>query len=884
VTGAGTSATSEPQAWPIVGRAHELEQISSARGGDGRHGMVLMGPAGVGKSRLARAAITEAGERGALVEWVHATRSAAAVPLGALAALLPTEVRSDDALELMRFSAAALRERAAGRPIVVGVDDAHLLDGTSAALILHLAITGAAFVVATVRTGEPCPDAVVSLWKDAGAARLELRPLSERETGQLAESALGGAVETPVLRWIYDSSRGNVLYLRELLRGALDSGALEQAAGLWRLSRRPPPSRSLSELVSARMTGLSSEVTRTLELLALGEPLRLAELLELVGLEALQEAESRGLISVSPPAEGGEVALAHPVYGDVIDAQMPGSRAHAARLQLAEVVGRRRPRSPGDALRIARWLLDAGEPIAPDVLVEAARAAIRAGDADFGARLAELALGAGTRTQAALLLARAHYVRRRYAQAEAALAEVEGSLTSADEAAEYLVQRIGILLWGLEQPQQARALLGRARTWWPDDEAWRARLNAMDLQVKTLSEGYAGSVEASAALLADPALSEATRERVRPVHLANLFYSGRAREAYELSLRLRPPVPIPGQAHEFTLMVAAAAGVESGEDWSELRAWASAALRDAVRVSDHFTAGVAATVLGYLDAFGGRYRDAQRWFAEAEAQLERHDAVGSLVAARLFRAKAAAETGDVATATELLDQVERAQPGVTTPALQLDRAIVRARVLRAGGDLDGARAELLGMLEACADMPLHTAKLLYAAMRAGAPARELAAPMAAARERSDARLVAAYARHVDARATGDGAALLETAEAFAAIGADRYASEAAADAASAFASAGRQDSARRAAARSRELHADQGGREPEIRGVDAADVLLTPREAQLVELAARGMSNAEIAERLVLSVRTVESHMYRAMQKLGVSDRRALRSPPPPSA
>ena len=248
MTGAGASATSEPQTWPIVGRADELAQISSARGGDGRRGMVLMGPAGVGKSRLARAAINEADERGALVEWVHATRSAAAIPLGALAALLPSEVRSDDALELMRFSAAALRERAAGRPIVVGVDDAHLLDGTSAALILHLAITGAAFVVATVRTGERCPDAVVSLWKDAGAARLELQPLSESETGVLAESALGGAVETAVLRWIYDSSRGNVLYLRELLRGALDSGALEQAAGLWRLSRRPPPNRSLSEL------------------------------------------------------------------------------------------------------------------------------------------------------------------------------------------------------------------------------------------------------------------------------------------------------------------------------------------------------------------------------------------------------------------------------------------------------------------------------------------------------------------------------------------------------------------------------------------------------------------------------------------------------------
>jgi DNA-binding NarL/FixJ family response regulator len=71
----------------------------------------------------------------------------------------------------------------------------------------------------------------------------------------------------------------------------------------------------------------------------------------------------------------------------------------------------------------------------------------------------------------------------------------------------------------------------------------------------------------------------------------------------------------------------------------------------------------------------------------------------------------------------------------------------------------------------------------------------------------------------------------------------------------------------------------QGGTSPPIRGVHEAATVLTAREAQLTELAARGLSNAAIADRLVVSIRTVESHLYRAMQKLGVSDRRELRSP-----
>jgi DNA-binding CsgD family transcriptional regulator len=51
---------------------------------------------------------------------------------------------------------------------------------------------------------------------------------------------------------------------------------------------------------------------------------------------------------------------------------------------------------------------------------------------------------------------------------------------------------------------------------------------------------------------------------------------------------------------------------------------------------------------------------------------------------------------------------------------------------------------------------------------------------------------------------------------------------------------------------------------------------LTAREAEIVALVRDDLSNREIASRLFLSVRTVESHLYRAMQKLGVSDRRSL--------
>jgi DNA-binding CsgD family transcriptional regulator len=52
---------------------------------------------------------------------------------------------------------------------------------------------------------------------------------------------------------------------------------------------------------------------------------------------------------------------------------------------------------------------------------------------------------------------------------------------------------------------------------------------------------------------------------------------------------------------------------------------------------------------------------------------------------------------------------------------------------------------------------------------------------------------------------------------------------------------------------------------------------LTPQELEIAEMAASGLSNREIGQRLFLSHRTIGSHLYRVFPKLGVTSRAQLR-------
>ena len=102
--------------WPLIGRDDELSELTAIVRSPARRSAVLAGPAGVGKSRLAVECLAEMERAGLPVARATATRSAAHLPFGALAALLPPaeEMASgapQDYAAFLRRCCSALAER-----------------------------------------------------------------------------------------------------------------------------------------------------------------------------------------------------------------------------------------------------------------------------------------------------------------------------------------------------------------------------------------------------------------------------------------------------------------------------------------------------------------------------------------------------------------------------------------------------------------------------------------------------------------------------------------------------------------------------------------------------------------------------------------------------
>jgi tetratricopeptide (TPR) repeat protein len=451
--------------WPLIGRERELEVVANALAtlsdtratGARAAGVLLAGPAGVGKTRLAGDFLAAAAGRGYPSARVFANRSARELPLGAFAPLLPPWQELPEPTELLPQAVAAVTERAEDQPLVLMVDDAHDLDPTSAALLLQVVVSGRVFVIVTVRTGEPVPDPVTRLWKDELVVRVELGPLDASEVARVLTRALEGPVDGGTVQALWNASGGNPLYLRELVTAAREEGALRELSGIWHLAGALPTSARLSELVGTRLAGLEEPAREAVEMVSLAEPLPLGVLEQTVGLGAVEGLEARGLLDVDgePPA----ARLAHPVYGEVVRAEMPSGRRRRLSRVLADQSEADRVPRPDDLVRIALWRIEAGDQPAPDLLVDAARQAHAASDWVLTARLARVARDAGGGAQAGHLLGKSLDTLGEHAEAEAVLAEAEAAAVGEGERVLVVAARADNLYRGLGRADEADRLL-----------------------------------------------------------------------------------------------------------------------------------------------------------------------------------------------------------------------------------------------------------------------------------------------------------------------------------------------------------------------------------------------------------------------------------------
>ncbi len=840
------------RSWPLTGRDEELRSIAAAIR-HGAAGIVVAGPAGVGKTRLAREALAVPMPRGRTVVWAHGSTAARPSPLGAFAGLL--DLPPGGAAETI---GRVLDQLARQRPLVLAVDDAHLLDEHSAIVLHRVVVRRLAPVVVTLRAGEPAPDTVTSLWKDDHLPRLDLAPLGVTDATGLVARVLGGPVDSTSAQRLWTLTQGSPLFLRHLLTGEVAAGRFAVTSGIWRWTSEPAISPQLADLLEREIGGLAAGVQEVVDLVALAEPVAVQTLSELTSPADVEQAEGRGLVRVDGPV----ARLAHPLYGEVRREVMGTLRARRLRGRVALTLD-----VAPDPIPKAVLTLDSDLSPDPVLFLQAAEAATRMYDLPLAERLARAAAAAGDPTARVVHAAALSWLSRGE-EAEAILSDLAASAPDAGRHALVQLHRTGNFLFTMARPQEARLALAAAEA-----------TGALPLHVAGMSLALAVAAgELSPVLTRGPALlHEELPDDLARILVASAVAaaaavtgdSGLLDEAATVGGLFADKVPtvIPGFGlADFEVLGHRLAGTpQRGQELAGRMRAASADLPGPARLMGLVVAGHAALA-------EGRVRDAQIPLREAWAGLadSGHE---FRFRCRTLLATALAQAGQAAKATPFLAGIDARQH----PAYRLyapDDLLAHAW----GAAAEGAIPEALGHAVAAAELARETSSPAYevlswqTAVQLGDATSALSQLQALVRLSPRAERALA---HAQAWADQDGEALVEAARAWDLLGDLVAAGDAAAQAADVHRRHGRQGSALSAAALAEKLSSRSGARTPAL-ALAVRPLPLSAREREIASLAAQGLSNKHIAERLTLSVRTVEGHLYRANLKLGVSERSAL--------
>jgi DNA-binding CsgD family transcriptional regulator len=865
--------------WPFSARDAELAALEDLLL-SGR-GAVVIGDAGVGKSRL----LTAIGDRAEFLGWrvnrIAATRALTTVPFGAFAAALSVSVArgSGDRFAILQDALAELTSDD-GVPVLLVVDDAQHLDEGGAALVSLGARSGLVVMVA-VRNGEPCPDAITSLWKDDLAVRLDLAPLDSAGVGEVLASVLGAPVDSGTRRHLADMTGGNLLFLRELVRVGLARRVLVERGSVWMWDGPLTEAPAVADLVRNRLATLDPAERHVVEVVALAEPIGISLLDGLCDSPAVRTCEAKGILVTTRSGRRLEARLEHPLYADVVrEAMSPITLTELARA-LADMLLATGARRVGDRLRASVLLLIARGPADLDLLLAATSEARSLADLDLAERLGRWAVESYGGATATVDLVETLYWQGEHEQIVELMSSSVLDEASADDGARGAMLMAQSFFWG-------RGDLAGAEHWLAKGierggREWEALLRGKRSQMWINAAQSREAIAESAAVLSIDDATPIARLAGYSGLLPALAVGGRLRELGEHLPRAEALIaegpPGFSDVADGALIGMFIGGLFEGrlpDIDPMLVAFDEEALQ---RVDDPYR-GMWAFLRGRSMLAQGRLGAALPLLREAAAVLRRRDPGGILAWCLAALAQAQGATGDARGAQAAVDEFDRVHLPVMhnmDPEIGLGRAWAAA----ARGERSHA-----------ADIALATAHLLiersdaavgilalHDAVRLGASPRVVERSLDEPMRQAEGPVVAAMTRHVQALASADVEALAHVADDFVSVSMPLLAAEACAAASRVAAARGLRARQRESSTRAAALLVDCGpALTPMLELLVGREALssLTRREQEIALMAARGTSKRVMSEQLGVSIRTVGNHINHVYGKLGISTREEL--------
>ena len=908
---------------PFVGRNDELAllraQLDKARGGAPAL-VVIEGPAGIGKTALVNRFLAEedepvvlqasgAEEESILDYGVLSQLFRAAYALAGQSASLepwsslPCPESHPNPLAAGSAVLDVLRElyRNGSDRVVIAVDDAHWSDSPSLHALTFMfrrLLTERALGILTIRDSADgrLPDGLSRLIARPGTRRLTLEGLNAADLCTLS-SAYG---QRPLPVWasrrLCEHTGGNPLHARALFQQVPFDALSDVTAPL-------PAPRSYALLVLARLARCSDDARRLVSAASvLGLSTSLHTAAKLAGIDdplsALDEAVKAGLLREEHRAgQGPATEFPHPliraaVYQDLGPTRRTRLHEHAARVV-------------DDDISALRHRLDAA--VGPDSgladeLAASARRSLSAGSwAAGGALLSHAARLTATDAQRARLSVEAIEALIFGGHIDEATAVAADLPRSADPAvrgyaAGHLAAVTGRVHEAIELLTVAWDSSGH------DARPWLAARIAEQLARLSARQGQGSQAAAWAARALAFSEAQPRSDLIRCVHLIGLGMCGSIGEGLALTSALPDPA-VASVAELDTLLgrgllrtwaddlgaavrdlrgVLAASRdrsvsfrllAEAALSQAEYRLglWNEAILHAEMAASLAREAGqiglvpMSATVMAYVSAAKGDWEVAAASVADAHGSAEHTGCRSGFAYAASAEAYLAAARGDFKrVVTGLRSLLEMESGGVLEPGV-LDWQDLLVDALAAVGELDEAEKVLAAYEALAASRGRHSVLAnvgrargnLCLARRDGAAAEaafrsglEHAAQVSVPFDR--ARLELAYGAFL--RRAGKRAAAAQHLQAAQAalrrLGARPYLDRCGSE----LAACGRTPSTTP---------------QPRVSG-------LTPQEHAVARLASQGLTNGQIARRLVLSVKTIEYHLSHAYAKLNITSRVAL--------